>query len=116
MATISGVSNPIMARERARAIRRPAENTLENTLGKSLRHHHVIPAVQALRVANNARTDTIKRGINAAGIVAGHPLVPRVAEAIASSNVLQKAPFDARNILKKGLEIHRSYTKQTTPL
>ena len=47
-----------MELERSLRTRIPQGNALPN-LGKSLAHHQVIPAVQALRSANKPRIDVI---------------------------------------------------------
>ena len=81
--------------------RAPRGNFLPN-LGKTLTHHQVIPAVNAMRVANQVRTD-IKTGFNASGM-SGHPRIPNSAKT-ASKLVAQVSHFDARKLMNSSLRI-----------
>tara|TARA_R100000654_G_scaffold6346_2_gene16703 strand:- start:7084 stop:7470 length:387 start_codon:yes stop_codon:yes gene_type:complete len=103
-----------MAAERALRTRIPQGNALPN-LGKSLTHHQVIPAVQALRTANKPRVDAFKRGITA-GAMSGHPLVGAVAGAITSKLTGQVSHHDAKQILSGSVLKHREYTPQAKSL
>ena len=100
--------------QRSLRIRKPMENPLPH-LGKSLSHHQVIPAVQALRSANKPRVDAIKRGFNASAH-AGHPLVGAVAKGIRSKMVGQGSPLDAKNILASSVKSHLGYTPHSKSL
>ena len=80
--------------QRSLRIRKPMENPLPH-LGKSLSHHQVIPAVQALRSANKPRVDAIKRGFNASAH-AGHPLVGAVAKVFVLRWLVRLVPLMLR--------------------
>tara|TARA_R110002110_G_scaffold203322_2_gene414439 strand:+ start:2209 stop:2547 length:339 start_codon:yes stop_codon:yes gene_type:complete len=99
-----------LMRHRASATTRG--NFLPN-LGKTLTHHQVIPAVTALRVANQVRTD-IKTGFNASGM-SGHPRIPNSAKT-ASKLVAQVSHFDARKLMNSSLTDHLKYTPQSKSL
>ena len=103
-----------MAAERALRTRIPRGHDLPN-LGKTLAHHQVIPAVQALRTANKPRIDVIKRGLTA-GAMAGHPLVGAVAGAITSKLTGAVSHHDSKQILAGSVDKHRSYTPQAKSL
>tara|TARA_R110000751_G_scaffold12691_1_gene43507 strand:+ start:43 stop:366 length:324 start_codon:yes stop_codon:yes gene_type:complete len=104
----------MMEFQRSLRIRRPAEGGLPN-LGKSLSHHQVIPAVQALRSANKPRIDIVKRGLTA-GAMAGHPLVGAIAGGIASKMVGKVSHHDAKEILRGSVLQHQKYTPMAKSL
>ena len=86
--------------------RAPRGNFLPN-LGKTLTHHQVIPAVNAMRVANQVRTD--------ASGMSGHPRIPNSAKT-ASKLVAQVSHFDARKLMNSSLTDHLKYTPQSKSL
>ena len=99
--------------ERSLRRRVPRGHDLPN-LGKSLAHHQVIPAVQALRTANQPRIDAVKRGLTASAM-AGHPALPSIAK-VASKVVGQVSPHDAKSILAGSIKNHLGYTPHAKSL
>ena len=99
--------------ERSLRRRVPRGHDLPN-LGKSLSHHQVIPAVQALRTANKPRIDAVKRGLTA-GAMAGNPAIPAIAK-VASKVVGQVSPHDAKSILAVSISNHLGYTPHAKSL
>ena len=99
--------------ERSLRRRVPRGHDLPN-FGKSLAHHQVLPAVQALRTANQPRIDAIKRGLTASAM-AGHPALPAIAK-VASKVVGQVSPHDAKTILAGSISKHLGYTPHAKSL
>ena len=91
-----------MSFQRSLRHREPNEGNILPNLGKSLTHHQVLPAVMALRVANEARTDFGKAILSGTG---GNPRA--VNQAVQGrghvSGVRQISHFDARQVMKGGL-------------
>ena len=84
----------ILAAARASRHREPEGGALSQTLGKSLTHHQVLPAVQQPRVANTPRTDFGKAVLSGTG---GHPrAVNQAVQGIRSRVVSQISPFERR--------------------
>ena len=95
--------------ERSMRTRRPREEHTR-TLGKSLSHHQVLPAIQAI-AANTPLTD-IGKALSGTG---GHPLISAASKVI-SQGVGQVSPFDSRMIAAGNLLAHLKYTPQAKSL
>jgi len=78
--------------------RAPRADILHESLGKTIGHHQVVPADQAVRIANIARTDLGK------AILSGTGGNPRIVEQALShaSRVIPVSPFHAKAIMIAG--------------
>ena len=78
--------------------RAPRADILHESFSKTIGNHQVVPADQAVRVANTARTDIGKAILSGTG---GHP---RIVEQSLShaSRVLPVSPFVSKAIMRAG--------------
>tara|TARA_Y100000296_G_scaffold64527_1_gene75775 strand:- start:54 stop:404 length:351 start_codon:yes stop_codon:yes gene_type:complete len=94
----SAIGSTLMSMERAKRHRAPVESHKSESFGKTIGHHQVVPADQAVRVANTVRTDLGK------AILSGTGGNPRIVEQALShaSRVIPVSPYHAKAIMRAG--------------
>ena len=78
--------------------RAPSADILHESFSKTIGNHQVVPADQAVRVANTVRTDIGKAILSGTG---GHPRI--VEQALShASRVIPVSPYHAKAIMRAG--------------